>query len=72
MKHVFGHSYWDLLSMIKTLAARLLDGYDRSIETQEPESLNKILSRYHNGSYERWELNCGRDSIRVLVNANSN
>ena len=23
MKHVFGHSYWDLLSMIKTLAARL-------------------------------------------------
>ena len=44
MKHVFGHSYWDLLSMIKTLAARLLDGYDRSIETQEPESLNKILS----------------------------
>lgn len=23
MKHVFRHSYWDLLSMIKTLVARL-------------------------------------------------
>ena len=25
MKHVFGYSYWDLLSMIKMLAARLPD-----------------------------------------------
>lgn len=45
MKHVFGHSYWDLLSMIKDVSCKTSrHGYDRSIETQEPESLNKILS----------------------------